>query len=63
MLLQITQPHSTIFAEWRGFKGFEVRKVVVAHECVIKAVVMVVNFRRQRVFDEIRKRSRLIVLT
>lgn len=43
MLLQITQPHPTIFAEWLGFKGHEVRKVVVAHECVIKAVVIVVN--------------------
>ena len=44
MLFQITQPHPTIFAEWRGFKGLEFRKVVVDHECVIKAVVMVVNF-------------------
>ena len=49
MLLHITQPHPTIFAEWRGFKGHEIRKVVVAHECVIKVVVMVVNFRRQHV--------------
>lgn len=49
MLLQITQPHPTTFAEWRGFKGLEFRKVVVTHEHVIKVVVMVVNFRRQHV--------------